>query len=72
MDLADCFRMELTVATHCANNDDFHEGVRALLIEKDNAPAWAYKDTDTVPESHVLGHFEAPWEQHPLADLGAG
>ena len=61
--------MELTVATHCAQNADFHEGVRALLIDKDNSPNWQYADITTLPWSHVESHFEAPWPQHPLADL---
>lgn len=69
MSLAECFQMELTVATHCAQNTDFHEGVRALLIDKDNTPKWQYPDIATLPRSHVESHFEAPWPQHPLADL---
>ena len=70
MSLADSFRMELTVATHCAQNKDFHEGVRALLIDKDNQPKWQFGDIDHLPRDHVLSHFEPPWAQHPLADLG--
>lgn len=70
MSLADTFRMELTVGTHCANNKDFHEGVRALLIDKDNAPQWAYGTIDDLDWQHVLSHFEEPWTEHPLADLG--
>lgn len=70
MSLAECFRMELTVATHCAHNLDFAEGVRALLIDKDNAPNWQFADIETLPAAHVHSHFEPPWTQHPLADLG--
>ncbi|MEQ8693335.1 MAG: enoyl-CoA hydratase/isomerase family protein [Pseudomonadales bacterium] len=70
LSLADSFRLELTVATHCANNTDFREGVRALLIEKDNAPAWKFGNLDGLQWDHVLSHFEAPWDVHPLADLG--
>ena len=70
MSLADAFRMELTVATHCANNADFAEGVRALLIDKDGAPQWQFGSLDTLPREYVLSHFEAPWATHPLADLG--
>ena len=69
MSLADSFRMELTVATHCAQNSDFREGVRALLIDKDNAPQWAYGSIDKLPREHVLSHFEPPWDTHPLEDL---
>lgn len=69
LDLADCFRMEMTVATHCADNHDFSEGVRALLIEKDNAPAWQFGDLDALPEGYVLDHFVEPWPRNPLYDL---
>ncbi len=71
MDLAESFKMELTVATHCAHNRDFREGVRALLIEKDNKPAWQFGDLEHLEWQHVLNHFEDPWSEHPLADLGA-
>ncbi|KAF0852451.1 mitochondrial 3-hydroxyisobutyryl-CoA hydrolase domain protein [Andalucia godoyi] len=39
--LADCLKMELRIASHMMENPDFVEGVRALLIDKDNAPKWA-------------------------------
>ncbi|MFP6815498.1 MAG: enoyl-CoA hydratase/isomerase family protein, partial [Pseudomonadales bacterium] len=69
MELADTFRMEMTVATHCANNHDFAEGVRALLIEKDNAPAWQFDDLASLPNGYVDDHFVEPWPQNPLSDL---
>lgn len=71
MSLADCFRLEMTVATHCARNADFPEGVRALLIEKDGAPRWRHESVAAMPEADVLAHFEAPWPSNPLSDLGA-
>ena len=67
--LAQSFQLELNVATHCAHNGDFHEGVRALLIDKDNAPAWRFGAIEHLEWAHVLSHFEAPWPAHPLADL---
>lgn len=69
MDLADCFRMEMTIATHCADNHDFSEGIRALLIEKDNQPDWQFGDLQSLPEGYVLDHFEEPWPRNPLHDL---
>jgi len=71
LSLADCFRMEMTIATHCADNHDFAEGVRALLIEKDNAPNWQFGDIESLPRGYVLSHFEEPWARNPLADLEA-
>jgi enoyl-CoA hydratase/carnithine racemase len=69
MTLAECFRMEMTIATHCADNHDFVEGVRALLIEKDNQPDWQFGDLDSLPRAYVLSHFEEPWARNPLAEL---
>lgn len=69
--LADCFRLEMVVATHCARNADFAEGVRALIIEKDNRPRWRYGSLEALPPEYVAGHFEPPWPEHPLADLEA-
>jgi len=70
MTLAESFQMELTVATHCAQNTDFHEGVRALIIDKDFAPKWKFGSIENLSKAHVLSHFEPPWTVHPLADLG--
>jgi len=70
MALADCFRMELSLATHCARNLDFAEGVRALIIDKDNSPAWRHGTLANLSHDYVLAHFEGLWKKHPLADLG--
>ncbi len=70
LDLASAFRMEMIIATHCATFTDFAEGVRALLIDKDNSPRWRYPSVQEMPASHVQSHFEAPWSVNPLADLG--
>ena len=71
LDLAGCFRMELVVATHCARNDDFVEGVRALIVDKDNAPRFRFGSVDALDDAHVRAHFDPPWAQSPLHDLEA-
>lgn len=71
LSLAQKFQMELTISTHCARRKDFAEGIRALLIDKDNKPAWEYSDLEQLPEQVVAQHFVMPWDEHPLADLGA-
>ncbi|MGI9327658.1 MAG: enoyl-CoA hydratase/isomerase family protein [Pseudomonadales bacterium] len=70
LDLDDCFRLEMTVGTHCALNKDFAEGVRALLIDKDGAPGWQHASLAELPLAHVESHFEEPWDVNPLHDLG--
>jgi enoyl-CoA hydratase len=39
--LPDCLARELDLARHTAYAPDFHEGVRAALVDKDRAPAWS-------------------------------
>ncbi|MFW6094426.1 MAG: enoyl-CoA hydratase/isomerase family protein [Pseudomonadota bacterium] len=67
--LADCFRLEMIVASHCARHPDFAEGVRALIVDKDNAPRWQYPNVEALPEWYVAEHFTPPWPNNPLDDL---
>ncbi|XP_055523978.1 3-hydroxyisobutyryl-CoA hydrolase, mitochondrial [Wyeomyia smithii] len=39
-DLRSCLKLEFRMAVHSVIDSDFKEGVRALLIDKDQAPKW--------------------------------
>lgn len=69
LDLVECFQLEMIIAAQCARHADFAEGVRALLVDKDNSPQWQYKDIESLPDEHVAAHFSPPWENNPLHDL---
>lgn len=72
LDLAAVFQLELIVALQCCAHPDFPEGVRALLIDKDNAPRWTPRTLAEVTPRWVEEHFIAPpWPDgvHPLVDL---
>ncbi len=70
MTLADVFREELILSAQCARHPDFIEGVRALLVDKDNAPRWQPATLAEVTEEWIAGHYVAPWTgPHPLAGL---
>lgn len=72
LDLADTLRLELIVALQCVARPDFTEGVRALLIDKDQKPRWHPRTLAEVTPQWIDGHFTAPaWPDsiHPLADL---
>ena len=71
LSLAEIFQLELIMALQCMAHPDFTEGVRALLVDKDNQPHWQYESVAAVPAEWVEGHFNAPWgtQTHPLADL---
>ncbi|CAH0558858.1 unnamed protein product [Brassicogethes aeneus] len=57
MDLLDCLQMEYRLATSCLANKDFLEGVRALLIDKDQNPQWSPKKIEDVTNDIVHSFF---------------
>jgi enoyl-CoA hydratase/carnithine racemase len=71
MSLADCFRMELGMAAHSFEQGDFLEGVRAVLMDKDNRPRWQPGRIEDVTESMIDAWFSERWRgaEHPLAAL---
>jgi enoyl-CoA hydratase/carnithine racemase len=71
LNLAECFRMELGMAAHCFDHGDFLEGVRAVLIEKDNAPRWKPDRIEDVTDTMIGAFFRNRWIDavHPLATL---
>ena len=73
LSLAECFMTELTIATNCLSRPDFAEGVRALLIDKDQSPKWSVSSIDDLSQSSIDEHFVGHWDEagrlHPLADL---
>jgi enoyl-CoA hydratase/carnithine racemase len=60
MSLADCFQMELGMAAQSFVQGDFLEGVRAVLIDKDNAPRWRPARIEEVSEASIDAFFSAP------------
>lgn len=69
--LADCFRMELNLSVKSGKYGEFVEGVRALLIDKDNKPNWQFNRVAEVDTSVVDWFFTDKWQDttHPLANL---
>ncbi|MGZ5048029.1 MAG: enoyl-CoA hydratase/isomerase family protein [Usitatibacter sp.] len=69
--LAECFRMELGLIHGCFEQGDFVEGIRALIVEKDNQPRWRPPRLEDVAPSAVDAFFRPRWTaaSHPLASL---
>lgn len=67
--LEQAFLQETTLTMQCALHTDFREGVRALIIDKDNNPKWNPATLNDVPQSLVKAHFKEPWaKDHPLRE----
>jgi enoyl-CoA hydratase/carnithine racemase len=71
MTLADCLRMELGLVNACFDQGDVREGIRARIVDKDNAPRWNPPRLEDVDRAAVDAFFAPRWSpaQHPLASL---
>ena len=71
LDLADCLRMERILVRRNFEHGEVLEGIRALVIDKDNAPQWNPPTLDAVTDEMVAQFFASPWPEraHPLRDL---
>lgn len=64
--LEQVFESEMILASTIIRFTELSEGVRALLIDKDNQPKWHYKNHFDVPNDVIESFFKAPWETNPL------
>lgn len=58
LNLSECLKMELRMCRTVMLNSDFYEGVRALLVDKDNQPAWKPNKIEDVTNEMVQSYFE--------------
>ncbi len=58
-DFADEMRVEYRVGAHVVQRHDFLEGVRAVIIDKDNAPQWNPATPEEVGD-HLIDQIFAP------------
>ena len=71
LDVGDCLRLERTLVRHSFEGQEILEGVRALVIDKDNAPRWNPARLDEVTPEMVAAYFAPAWPAyaHPLHAL---
>ena len=58
MTMAECLQMDYCLTHHFMCAPDFHEGVRALLVDKDNLPHWHPETLADVTDDRVAACFE--------------
>lgn len=61
-DFEDCMKIEFRIVSRVIEGHEFFEGVRAIIIDKDNAPKWQPADLSGVSDTDVDAYFA------PLAD----
>jgi len=58
LSLADCLKMEYRLTQRCMDDNDFYEGIRAVLVDKDNSPKWNPSTLRGVSKEKVDSYFE--------------
>ncbi len=60
LDFAAAMRLEYRLCQRFCADHDFAEGIRSVVIDKDNAPRWRPASLAAVTEADVDAHFQAP------------
>jgi enoyl-CoA hydratase len=53
----DCMRTEFRIVSRIVYGPDMVEGVRAVIVDKDNAPQWSPDTLAAVSDDLILRHF---------------
>ncbi len=56
-DFQTCMRAELRIVSRVIHGHDFYEGVRAVIVDKDNKPRWQPVTLADVSDAEVERHF---------------
>jgi enoyl-CoA hydratase len=56
-DFDTCMRAEFRIVSRVIHGHDFYEGVRAVIVDKDNSPRWNPSTLAAVPDAEVERHF---------------
>jgi len=58
LSLADVLTMEYRLSQSCMHDHDFTEGVRAVLVDKDNSPSWKPTTLAEVTQDTIEDYFK--------------
>nr|XP_058961469.1 3-hydroxyisobutyryl-CoA hydrolase, mitochondrial-like [Pocillopora verrucosa] len=58
LSLSDCLKMEYRLTQRCMEDNDFYEGIRAVLVDKDNNPKWKPGSLADVSNNKVNSYFK--------------
>jgi enoyl-CoA hydratase len=57
LDFDECMRTEFRIVSRIIRGHDMYEGIRAVIVDKDQTPRWQPPTLDAVSEAEVARHF---------------
>ncbi|MHB2266133.1 enoyl-CoA hydratase/isomerase family protein [Aliihoeflea sp. PC F10.4] len=68
-DFEECMRIEFRIVSRIIEGHEFFEGVRAVIIDKDNAPKWRPADLSAVMKADIDVYFAPLPDELDLSNL---
>ena len=59
----DCMTAEFRIVSRIVYGHDFYEGIRAVIIDKDNRPRWRPATLAEVDDAEIARHFDPVAEE---------
>lgn len=56
----ECMKLEYRIASRILHGVDFFEGIRAVVVDKDQSPKWTPSDFIQVDRAELASYFEEP------------
>jgi len=66
LSLAETLQMEYRMSQGCMENDDFYEGIRAVLIDRDHSPKWSPSTVEGASQELEDSYFQRLSEDREL------
>jgi hypothetical protein len=63
MEIEAALALEFRIIQNLLTEDDFYEGVRAVVVDKDRKPRWRFSSLAEVSEDEVERHFASLGER---------
>ncbi|HYG85202.1 MAG TPA: enoyl-CoA hydratase/isomerase family protein [Azospirillum sp.] len=60
LDFEDCMVQEYRLSQSMLGDDNFYEGIRSVLVDKDRNPRWKPDTLEAVSDAEVERHFKPP------------
>jgi enoyl-CoA hydratase len=70
LDFAECMRTEFRIVSRVMRGHDFYEGIRAVIIDKDQASRWQPPALEAVSAAEVEHYFAPLASELELPELG--
>jgi enoyl-CoA hydratase len=68
LDFAECMRTEFRIVSRLLLGHDLHEGIRSVIIDKDQAPHWQPSSLEAVSAAEVERYFAPQADELALPD----